>query len=59
MLPKAVSKPVMLRLPADVKTWLEQEAARMMASQNSEIVRCLRARMDADKRAAQRERATG
>jgi hypothetical protein len=54
-----MSKPVMLRLPADVKTWLEQEAARMMASQNSEIVRCLRARMDADKRAAQRERATG
>jgi len=45
---------LLVRLPRDVKLWLEKEAARTLASQNSEIVRCIRARMDADqpKRAA-------
>ena len=44
-----------LLLRQDVKAWLEKEAARTLASQNSEIVRCIRARMDADqpKRAIQ------
>jgi hypothetical protein len=37
---------MMVRMPKDVKTWLEKEAARTGASQNSEIVRLLRDRMD-------------
>jgi hypothetical protein len=41
-----------VRLPKDVKEWLEKEAARTMASQNSEIVRALRARMEQLERAA-------
>jgi hypothetical protein len=36
---------VLVRLPLDVKLWLEREAARNAASQNSEIVRSIRARM--------------
>ena len=39
---------VLLRLPKDVKAWVEKEAARTLASQNSEILRCIRARMDAE-----------
>jgi hypothetical protein len=37
---------LLVRLPPDVKLWLEREAARNDASQNSEIVRSIRARMD-------------
>ncbi|MEH2503683.1 hypothetical protein V1290_002494 [Bradyrhizobium sp. AZCC 1578] len=40
----------LVRLPRDVKDWLENEAARTMASQNSEIVRSIRARMDSERR---------
>jgi hypothetical protein len=40
------------RLPLDVKRWLEQEAARNGASQNSEIIRALRIRMDLENRRA-------
>jgi hypothetical protein len=40
------------RLPLDVKRWLEQEAARNGASQNSEIIRALRIRMDIENRRA-------
>jgi hypothetical protein len=36
---------VLVRLPPDVKHWLEREAAHNAGSQNSEIVRSLRARM--------------
>jgi hypothetical protein len=45
---------VLIRLPKDVKDWVEKEAARTLASQNSEILRCIRARMDSEqlKRAA-------
>ena len=51
---KQETKGVLLRLPTDVKVWIEEQAARTMASQNSEILRCIRARMDeqAPKRAA-------
>lgn len=42
------TKAVLVRLPVDVKTWVENEARRTLASQNSEIVRCIRARMDAE-----------
>jgi hypothetical protein len=46
---------ILVRLPLDVKAWIEKEAARTLASQNSEILRCIRARMDAE----QPKRATG
>lgn len=36
-----------LRLPPDVKAYLEEEARHNMSSQNSEIVRALRAQMRA------------
>jgi hypothetical protein len=39
---------VTTRLPPDVKAWLEREAARNGASQNSEIIRSLRIRMDTE-----------
>ena len=35
-----------LRLPADVKAWLIEQAARNASSQNSEIVRAVRERME-------------
>jgi predicted HicB family RNase H-like nuclease len=41
----------MVRLQMDVKSWLEREATRNGASQNSEIVRSLRARMESQERA--------
>lgn len=34
-----------LRLPADVKAWVEAEASNNASSQNSEIVRALREAM--------------
>lgn len=37
---------VMIRLPHDMKRWVEKQAKRNGASQNSEIVRRLRADMD-------------
>jgi hypothetical protein len=46
---------VLLHLPLDVKAWIAREAARTRASQNSEIIRSIRARMDTE----QRKRATG
>ena len=53
MVRKQETKGLLLR--QDVKAWREKEAARTLASQNSEIVRRIRARMDADqpKRAIQ------
>ena len=39
-------KPMQLRLPPDLKAWLRAEAERNGASQNSEIIRALRAAMD-------------
>lgn len=35
-----------LRLPDDVKKWLESEADRNGSSQNSEVIRALRAAMN-------------
>ena len=35
-----------LRLPPDLKLWLNKQAKRNGSSQNSEIVRALRERMD-------------
>jgi predicted HicB family RNase H-like nuclease len=35
---------MVVRIPRDVKSWLEEEAARTGASQNSEVIRALRER---------------
>ena len=43
---------ILVRLPEDMKIWLEMEAVRNGASQNSEIVRTIRARMDVGQKAA-------
>jgi hypothetical protein len=36
----------LIRLPNDLLSWVEQEAARSLATRNSEIVRSLRDKMD-------------
>mgnify|MGYP000965518267 CR=1 FL=1 len=41
-------KPMQLRLPTDVKDWIEADAEKNGASQNSEIVRSIRERMTRD-----------
>lgn len=38
-------QPMQLRLPNDLKDWLAQEAERNGSSQNSEVIRALRAAM--------------
>jgi hypothetical protein len=48
MVRKPKTTNILVRLPIDVKQWLEEQAARSLASQNSEIVRSIRARMDAE-----------
>jgi hypothetical protein len=42
----------LVRLPHDVKAFIKREAERNCGSQNSEIVRSIRARMDAEQRNA-------
>jgi hypothetical protein len=37
-----------VRLPRDIKSWLQDEATRNCSSQNSEIVRSIRSRMDVE-----------
>ena len=39
-------KPMQLRLPPDLKAWLAEQAEKNGASQNSEVIRCVRERMD-------------
>ena len=39
-------KPLQLRLPPDLKAWLKAEAEKNGASQNSEVIRAVRAAMD-------------
>ena len=48
MVRKEKTATVLLRLPRDVKDWVEKEAARTLASQNSEIIRAIRIRMDSE-----------
>jgi len=38
--------PIQLRLPPDLKQFIEAEAERNASSQNSEVVRCVRERME-------------
>jgi len=42
-------KPLQLRLPDDLKQWLKAEADRNGSSQNSEVIRALRAAQTAPK----------
>lgn len=42
-------KPLQLRLPSEVKDWLHAEAERNGSSQNSEVIRALRAAMTRSK----------
>lgn len=39
---------ILVRVPLDVKAWLEDEAARNCSTQTSEIVRSVRARMESE-----------
>jgi hypothetical protein len=55
MIKQEATVSIIVRLPKDLLAWVEKEAARSLASRNSEIVRSLRARMDSE----QREKATG
>jgi len=38
-------KPMQLRLPTDLKAWIKAEADRNGSSQNSEVIRAIRAAM--------------
>ncbi len=42
---RTLKKALQLRLPDDVKGWIEAEAAKNSCSQNSEIIRAIRERM--------------
>jgi Arc/MetJ-type ribon-helix-helix transcriptional regulator len=44
-----------IRLPLEMKEWIEREAERNYVSQNSEIIRAIRSRMDSE----QPKKATG
>jgi hypothetical protein len=39
-----------LAMPKDVRAWVKKKSRRTGASENSEIVRCIRDRMDAERR---------
>ncbi|MFC0201418.1 Arc family DNA-binding protein [Paracoccus rhizosphaerae] len=39
-------KPVQLRLPTDLKAWIADQAAKNGSSQNSEVIRAVRERME-------------
>lgn len=45
-------KTLLVRLPSDVKAWLEREAAHNLSSQTSEIVRSVRRQMESQRREA-------
>jgi hypothetical protein len=46
MIKKHESANMLVRLPPALKAWIVEEAARNCASHNSEIVRCVRERME-------------
>lgn len=46
-------KPLQLRLPPDLKDWLKSQAERNASSQNSEIIRAVRERMEKVEEATQ------
>jgi|HubBroStandDraft_4_1064222.scaffolds.fasta_scaffold861065_2 predicted transcriptional regulator len=49
---------ICIRVPIEMKRWLEQRAERSFASQNAEIVRSIRERMDREKAEARSQRMT-
>lgn len=42
---KSLTSKLLVRLPIDVKAFLEREASENASSQNSEVVRCIRSAM--------------
>jgi hypothetical protein len=48
MTEKAV-KTLLVRLPVEVKEWLEKESGRNLSSQGSEVVRAVRLRMESER----------
>ena len=40
-----------IRLPVEIKAWIEAEAARHCSTQNSEIVRAIREKMERERSA--------
>jgi Arc/MetJ-type ribon-helix-helix transcriptional regulator len=45
---KRESADMYIRLPLEMKEWIEREAERNYVSQNSEIIRAIRSRMDSE-----------
>lgn len=43
---RAAFTKLLVRLPEDIKAFVEREASRNGNSQNSEIIRCIREKMD-------------
>lgn len=52
MIRRHESANMLVRLPPALKAWLVEEAAKNCASHNSEIVRCVRERMERELAAA-------
>ena len=50
---KAV-KTLLVRMPVEVKEWLENESDRNLSSQGSEVVRAVRLRMESERRVCER-----
>ena len=46
MIKKHQAAHVLVRLPPTLKAWIVEEATRNCASYNSEVVRCIRERME-------------
>jgi hypothetical protein len=42
---------VLIRMPKDMKAWLEQQAERNWTSQNGEVIKAIRSRMESEQRA--------
>jgi hypothetical protein len=47
--------PLMVRMPVDVRRWLERQAERSAGSMGSEVVRAIRDAMDRQERAQRAE----
>jgi hypothetical protein len=57
MIKKQESANMLVRLPPALKVWIVEEAAKNCASHNSEIVRCVRERMERELAKAALEKA--
>jgi hypothetical protein len=49
---KTPTADMLVRVPVDLKRWLERQSQKSFASQNAEVIRCIRERMEAEQRAA-------